>query len=74
MKNVTLSLPDETLRKIREYAKNHGTTLNEMVREYLKRTINEQNQEFEVRIHQSLDQMGVDTANVKFTRDELHER
>jgi predicted nucleic acid-binding protein len=33
MKNVTLSLPEELLKKSREYAKKHGTSLNQLIRE-----------------------------------------
>lgn len=39
MKNVTLSISEELLVKSREYAKKHGTTLNQMIRDLLKRYV-----------------------------------
>ena len=39
MKNITLSIPDELLEKSRSYAKLHGTSLNEFVRELLRRHV-----------------------------------
>ena len=39
MQNVTLSLPDDLLRKSREYASKHGTSLNELIRTLLRRQI-----------------------------------
>jgi plasmid stability protein len=39
MKNVTLSLPEDLLSKSRAYAAHHGTTLNQMIRELLKRNV-----------------------------------
>ncbi|MBA2432532.1 MAG: hypothetical protein H0V56_10525 [Chthoniobacterales bacterium] len=39
MRNVTLSVDDEILRQARAYAQRHGTTLNQMIRELLERTV-----------------------------------
>lgn len=39
MKNVTLSIPDDLLSKSRAYAELHGTTLNQMIRDLLKRNV-----------------------------------
>jgi len=39
MKNVTLSVDEDTLRQARQYAAAHGTTLNQMVRDLLKSTV-----------------------------------
>lgn len=33
--NITLSADAELIRKIREYAKTHNTSLNQLVRDYL---------------------------------------
>jgi len=74
MKNVTLSVPDETLRKAREYAKNHGTTLNELIRSLLSRTINEKKGDFLDQIEASLDKHGVDTKSMNYKREDLYER
>ena len=39
MKNITLSIDEETLDAGREYAQRHQTTLNALVRELLVRTV-----------------------------------
>lgn len=74
MKNVTLSIPDDIVRKARQYAQDHGTTLNDLIRRYLRDTVNDQGEDFLTKINDSLDIMGVDTSKVKYTREELHER
>ena len=38
MKNVTLALDEETLEAGRDYAQRHKTTLNNLVRELLRKT------------------------------------
>ena len=35
--NITLSIPDDVVVNAREYAKKHGTSLNQMIREHLRR-------------------------------------
>ena len=39
MKNITLSIDEETLDAGRDYAKRHQTTLNALVRELLVKTV-----------------------------------
>jgi hypothetical protein len=34
MKNITLSADEEAIRKVRTYAREHHTTLNQLVRDY----------------------------------------
>ena len=36
MKNITLSADEKLIASARAYAQAHGTTLNELIREYLK--------------------------------------
>jgi len=73
MKNITLSIPDELLRKSREYAKKQGKSLNDMVRELLRKTINENKYDYLNVIEDSLEEMGIDTR-IPFKREELYER
>ncbi len=74
MKNVTLSMPDDLLSKSREYAEKHGTTLNDMIREYLKKTVKSDQSDFIKRLELLQQQVQVKTKGVKFNRDELYER
>lgn len=39
VKNVTISLDEGLLEESREYAARQGTTLNQMVRDFLERTV-----------------------------------
>ena len=39
--NVTLSVDDELVRRAREYARAHKTSLNQMIRDYLRLTVGE---------------------------------
>lgn len=73
--NVTLSVNDEVVRKARQRAEQLGTSLNQLVREYLEqlagtRDGNQDAEEFErlSRLSQG------DSRGWKFDRDELHER
>jgi hypothetical protein len=38
MPNVTIALDERTLSASREYARRHGTTLNSMIRQFLRET------------------------------------
>ena len=35
--NITLSIPNEIVENVREYAQRHNTSMNQLVREYLKK-------------------------------------
>jgi hypothetical protein len=41
MKNITLSIEENTLHQVRKYAAEHNTTVNALVREFLKRKARE---------------------------------
>jgi len=74
--NITLSAKPEVIARSRAYAKAHGTTLNQMVRDYLGRvtateTGVEAAQEFANLARRSAGQSPV---GFKFDRDAIHER
>ena len=73
MKNITLSIPDDLLIKAREYAKNQGTSLNEMVRDLLRKNVEQDKNDLLDHIEKFTKELKVD-SKVKYTRDELHER
>lgn len=73
--NLTLSVDDEVVREARRHADATGTSINQLVREYLeqlagKGDANERALEFK---RLSLAANG-DSQGWKFNRDELHER
>ncbi|MDH5399724.1 MAG: DUF6364 family protein [Cyclobacteriaceae bacterium] len=74
MKKITLSIPEDVLRRSREYAKKQGITLNQMVRNFLRQTIADQNENMEDRLDKIMDEMGVDTKNLDYNREDLYER
>jgi len=75
MMNVTLSIDDEVMQRARRRAEVLGTSVNQLVREYLEQLAgktdpNEDAAEFE---RLSLLAQG-DSRGWKFDREELHER
>lgn len=72
MKNITLSIPDDLLAKSREYAQRHQTTLNQLVRDMLKRVVLQKNP-----IDNLLDKSdlyAVNTKGISFNREEIYDR
>ena len=73
MKNVTLSIPDDLLSKSREYALEHDTSLNQMIRDYLNsRVMRDQKKALES-LFEKMDSVQVKT-NIKWIRDDLYKR
>jgi len=56
MKNITLKIDDETYRKARMRAASEGTSVSAMVRDFLNRQVNEE-EERETRRIAALDQL-----------------
>ena len=74
--NITLSADAELVQKAREYAKAHHTTLNQLVREYMRRLTNslsfeEAAAEFE---RVARNHPGRSAEGYRFDRDAVHER
>lgn len=74
--NITLSADKKLIMKTREYAKKHNTTLNNLIREYLKLLVNEtafENaaSEFE---YLALNKAGKSPAGYKFIRKDIYSR
>ena len=76
MTNVTLSIDEKDLKQARILALQQGTSLNAVIREYLKSYIGHSNQYQQVmeRILRQADQSQFSSGGRKWTRDELHER
>lgn len=74
--NITLSAKPEVIARSRAYAKSHGTTLNQMVRDYLVRVTSmdtgvEAAEEFTDLARRFA---GRSPVGFKFDRDAIHER
>ena len=76
MKNITLSADENLIASARAYAHAHGTTLNDLIRDYLKvlanpRDPNEVADEF---LREALEQSGCSEEGWRFNREEIHKR
>ncbi len=74
--NITLSADKRLIEKSRDFAKKHNTTLNNLIREYLKRIVNEReieqiSLEFE---NLAKSQAGESPAGYHFNRNEIYSR
>lgn len=77
MQNITMSLDETVLKKVRKVAINKNTTLTGLVREYLTRLAAREDQRAEEIIEElkaSMDSSGVIIGRKTWTRDDLHER
>lgn len=74
MKNITLSIPDDLLAKSRDYAKAHGTTLNQMVRDLLKRNVASHSGSVAQSIIAHTEKTGVSMKGYKWNRDDAYEK
>ncbi|MEX2500585.1 MAG: DUF6364 family protein [Wenzhouxiangellaceae bacterium] len=75
MANLTLSLDDELLQKAREAALREHTSVNALVREYLKQYVNAR--ERRLRALDALDAVAEHTDSAsegRWSRESLHER
>jgi hypothetical protein len=71
MANVTLSIPDELLKRGRSYAESRGSSLNALLRQLLRETISTPHSAVDAMIERLEKSMG-DSQGVKISREELH--
>jgi hypothetical protein len=75
MANVTLSIDDELLKAGKEYSrKNLGCSLNELIRELLKKTVSPESTGWVEEVFKLADESGGNSGGKTWTREELHER
>ncbi|MCX6592857.1 MAG: DUF6364 family protein [Acidobacteria bacterium] len=73
--NVTLSVDDEVILRARRHADALGTSVNQLVREYLEQLAGNADPDQDADEFARLSQLaGGDSRGWKFNRDELHER
>jgi len=76
MKNITLSAEDEVIAKARKYAKEHNTTVNQLIRDYLDELISKQDsealaEEFDKLVQQNA---GYPEEGWRLNREEIYQR
>lgn len=74
MKNITLALDEETIAAGRAYAERHHTTLNNLVRELLAKTVHQDRAATAAEMFRLMDGSPVRTAGKRWTREDLHAR
>ncbi len=77
MSNITLSVDEETIKKVRKIAVDKNTTLTAMVREFLQSVADsdaaEKKQALK-KLRKSFQGLSRDMGTRAWTRDDLHER
>ena len=73
--NVTLSIDDETLARARELAARRGTSVNQLIRDYLNDLASDLSAEDVIEELEGLWKNSAGTSKGRrWTREELHER
>ena len=77
MPNVTLSIDEDTIKKVRKIAVERDTTLTAMVREFLRSVADRDatdRQRAVGRLRKSFSQLSRDMGERSWTREQLYER
>jgi hypothetical protein len=73
--NVTLSIDEEVIRKARRHAEAMGSSVNQLIREYLEVLVGESDPALDAHEFERLSRASKGNSRQwKFNRDELHER
>lgn len=76
VKNITLSVPEDTLREVRRIAAERDTTVNAMVREYLEQLASHKRRR--ARLRRELTKFAKKSravvGDVSWSREDTHER
>lgn len=74
--NVTLVVEEELLREARAVAARRRTSVNEMMRQFLRDVVSQESRRLAAleRIQPLLDRPSVQLGETRASRDELHER
>ncbi|MFO7871671.1 MAG: DUF6364 family protein [Kiritimatiellia bacterium] len=74
MKNVTIALDEDVVNAGREYARQHHTSLNNMIRELLERTVMRKSNESACeKFFELADKAGGDSRGWRWNREELYD-
>lgn len=76
MKNITLSIDDEVLAKVRRYAVDQNTTVNALVRAEFERIARQEDRVKRAmrELREMSDRANAETGSVTWTREDVHER
>tara|TARA_B100000315_G_scaffold40251_1_gene35148 strand:- start:2611 stop:2835 length:225 start_codon:yes stop_codon:yes gene_type:complete len=72
--NITLSADSKLIKKVRQYANDHNTTLNKMVRTFLQSLVSDPRTESDVNYFlNSVERIQGDSKGKKWNRHELYD-
>ena len=74
--NITLSADDKLIKRSRQFAAEHGTTLNDMIRDYMKKIahLSDIEKDAEEFAQLAKNKGGQAPQNFVFDRNEIHKR
>ncbi len=73
MSNITISIDDKLLKKCREYAKNHNTSLNALIRRLLSQTVENVSKDWVDECFALMDRAKANTKGKKWKREDLYD-
>jgi plasmid stability protein len=71
MKNITLAIDEQLLKKGREYAQSHGVSLNALIRDLLRQTVDSPRNWVDDTFAQ-MDKLEADSHGRRWRRNDLH--
>ena len=76
MKNITLSIDEQTLETVRQYAATHQSSVNALVREYLTRLAETEDRASQAlrRMRELSDESTASIGSKTWRRSDLHDR
>ena len=76
VKNITLAVPDDTLREVRKIAAERETTVNALVREYLEHLAahKKRRARLELEIEAFAQRTRAEVGDITWSREDAHER
>lgn len=74
MRNITLSFPDDVIRRGKDYARRRGISLNALVRDALRREIEREERDATGVLLDAMASAGGRSGDWRWSRDELYER
>lgn len=74
MRNITLSFPDDVIRRGKDYARRRGISLNALVRDALRREIEREERDATGVLLEVMASAGGRSGEWRWSREELYER
>lgn len=72
MPNITISLDDDLIKESRDYAKKHNTSLNNLIRVLLKKTVSSSGSNWLDECFRLMDQANINSDGLKWSREDLY--